>query len=124
MATLTVVFMTTTILLALALALTVFMMRELADRKAARSFQWGMEAGRKQTEAMVPKKMIKVTVPSFGEPELKIYAPADFSLPLVCTSCEEALTKDQDYYEIPVLNGLEGAVTAVHLKCERKLSYG
>jgi hypothetical protein len=99
-------------------------MREMAFRKGDECYVRGVELGRKQAEAMIPKRMIKVTVPSFGEPELKIYEPNDFSLPLVCTSCEEALQKDQDYYEIPVLNGLEGAVTAVHLKCERKLSYG
>lgn len=73
---------------------------------------------------LYPLRMIKVTVPTFGAPSLRVYHSVDYVIPLQCTECKENLEEGDDYYEIPILNAEPGSVTAVHLACERKNVYG
>lgn len=100
--------------------------RTFAHGEYERGLKEGIELGRKETatEADEPKRLVKVTVPTFGKPELKVYHAPDFVIPLQCTDCKRNLQEGDDYYEIPVMNAEPGSVTAVHLGCERKNVYG
>jgi hypothetical protein len=62
--------------------------------------------------------------PSFGAPELKQYNPMDYPEPLICATCDEPFVVDEYYYRIPITNAGPGAVTGVHLRCERAVPIG
>jgi hypothetical protein len=102
-------------------------------RKRWQSYAWDQyfkgkrEGAAEERGRHVPEThMIKVTVPTFGKPELKVYHPADFVEPLQCADpdCEQDLQEGDDYYEIPISNAPVGSAVAVHLRCERKNQYG
>jgi hypothetical protein len=98
-----------------------------ADRRGyEKGFAEGVESQRRWNAHREPeKRLIKVDIPNFGAPKLKIYSPIDYMAPLVCTapSCGETLVAGDDFYEIPIV-GEPGTYAAVHLRCERKEMYG
>lgn len=100
---------------------------QAADREGyERGFAEGVESQRRWNTHREPeKRLIKVNIPNFGAPKLKIYSPIDYMAPLVCTapSCGETLVAGDDFYEIPIV-GEPGTYAAVHLRCERKEMYG
>ena len=89
-----------------------------------KGFAEGVESQRRwNAHKPVEKKLIKIEVPNFGAPTLKVYSPIDYMGPLECTSCQETLVVGDDFYEIPIVNK-PGTYAAVHLRCERKEQYG
>lgn len=91
-----------------------------------KGFAEGVESQRRWNAHKEPeKRLIKVDIPNFGAPKLKVYSPIDYMAPLVCAfpSCNETLVAGDDFYEIPIIND-PGSYAAVHLRCERKEQYG
>lgn len=102
-----------------------FALSRRLSRRSEEAYVRGVEVGREamKREMPVEKRLIKVTLPDFGKPELKVYDPLQFSAPISCEECKKVLVVGENYYEIPIMNQ-PGSVVAVHLRCERELKYG
>lgn len=82
---------------------------------------------RRQSAAPAPRlpeqskerHLYRITIPTFGQPELKRYDASQYEIPLVCSKCTNPIKDGESYYEIPIVNAEPGSVTGVHVTCER-----
>jgi hypothetical protein len=67
-----------------------------------------------------PARLVKISVPTFGNPREAIFHPDNYDTGLQCTNSEcghHQFQQGERFYEIPLINQGAGAVLAVCVPC-------